>query len=106
MIYSDELLNYMHVYTLTRNQRPDLLKRCQASVLTQWPKEAYTTITCDDMYTMFAKRLECISRNQYTTFVDDDDVVINNSIPICMDAIRQHSCGIVATNQILCNYIS
>lgn len=97
------MIDDAHVYTLTSNERQRLLDRCCRSVVKQWSPDKYSIIECPTRYALFSQRISCIDRHQFTTFVDDDDIVINDSINVCMNVIDRTRVGVVATNQLLCD---
>ena len=64
------------------------------------PKDSfYTIIQCNSKEEWPKIRIDALKLAPYVCFVDDDDVVVNNSIPICLQAMEENDVGVVFTDE-------
>lgn len=88
------------VVTLTRNARPEWFELCKASVLQALPLEAeHIVVQCPSYEDVEVARWEALKLAEYIAFVDDDDLVINDSINKLLKAIEQTGCGVAFTDE-------
>lgn len=81
------MANQLTIVTHTQGNRLEFLHRCIASVKKQLPSgcEHVVVVTNDLMRSRWEARLF----GSHIAFVDDDDVVVNNSIGKCWHALQQ-----------------
>lgn len=90
------------VITFTAGDRATLLERCKDSVANSLPKGATHHVIETKGWHCYAKaRVDALSLADYYTIVDDDDVVVNDSINKCFDAIRSTNAGISFADEAL-----
>ena len=87
---------------MTKGNRPMLLERCKKSVNDMLPADAeHIILPCDSKKEWPKIRIDALKLAPYVCFVDDDDVVVNNSIPICLRAMEENDVGVVFTDEAL-----
>lgn len=90
------------IVTLTNKTRPDWLELSVDSVRKQMPVGACHHVIYSDNMMDFARiRLESLRLAKYIVFVDDDDLIINDSLRRCMDAIDSHKTSVAFTDEML-----
>lgn len=92
------------VVTLTTGDRPALLERCINSVKSQLPESsAHFIIEVDGLEKYIKARIDSLKLGKYYAIVDDDDIVVNNSLNLCLDAIQKYNTGVAFTDEALVN---
>lgn len=95
-------MNSLAVITMTKGLQPFSLGRCIDSVKSMLPADAHHyVIECKDVSKWAQIRIECLGLAPYIAFVDDDDIVVNNSISISFDVIKNNDVGVVFTDEAL-----
>ena len=88
------------VVTLTSRQRPKWFEQCRQSVLEALPENAeHVVVFCPRPSMVESARWESLSLADYVAFVDDDDLVINNSLNKLLFALETTNCGIAFTDE-------
>lgn len=83
------------VVTLTNNTRTQWLEQCVESVKRFLPDSAqHYVVRCSTMAEYAGVRLEALRLARYVAFVDDDDVVINDSLNLCLNAVKSETCAV------------
>lgn len=97
-------MNELAVVTLTRNDRKDWLTLCLDSVRANLPPNAkHHVLICPNIEDYLKARIASFSLAKYVVNVDDDDIVVNDSIRICLEAIKQEKVAVAFTDEILIN---
>ena len=87
------------VVTFTRYQNPDYMEQMFQSIGKLPAGAVHHFIYCEP-HNYEQKRWECLSLADYVCFVDDDDVVINDSINKCWaECLHEPEAGVVFTAQ-------
>lgn len=88
------------IVTLTRGARPEWFELCKASVAKALPKDAeHVVVQCPTYADVEVARWESLKLAEYIAFVDDDDLVINDSINKLLAAIEKTGCGVAFTDE-------
>lgn len=90
------------VVTLTQGLRPQWLELCVDSVRRNLPPGAtHYVLHCPDAVTYRKTKLEALRLGTYVTFVDDDDLVVNDGLRQCLGAIKSTNASVAFTDEIL-----
>mgnify|MGYP003428806340 FL=1 len=90
------------VVTFTTGDRPEFLEKCRDSVSKNLPKNSTHHIIKTRGLHCFAKaRTDALSLGDYYAIVDDDDIVVNDSIGKCFEAIQRNDTGISFSDEAL-----
>src|SRR5512139_3105677 len=88
--------------TFTAGDRPAWLRACCKSVEEQkFTGLQHAIIHCEFKRDWTRLRLEALQFDEFIAFVDDDDIVLENSLQLCLRAIKETGCGVVFTRQCL-----
>lgn len=88
------------VVTLTRNDRPDWLAECMASVQDTLPAGAeHRVVPCMDRFQEVRWDTTVNSGAEYVAWVDDDDVVLPHALARCLAALEATGAGIAFTHE-------
>lgn len=90
------------IITHTAEHRPEALARCQASVASMLPEGArHIVMIVPGVEFLVPARMAAIYTNpgKLVCFVDDDDIVINDSLRICKAAHEANDVGFVFTDE-------
>ena len=89
------------VITHTKNERPELLERCKASVQAALPPGGqHLIIECADRATWVKRRALDARQHELVAFVDDDDYIHPDSLKLCLAAIQQTGLGAACTDEV------
>lgn len=88
------------VVTNTRNERPEMLERCKASVLAALPEGA-KHVVIPIMSDFVENRCKSFLIDEYVAVVDDDDYIHPESLKLCMAAIQQSGAGLAFTSEVV-----
>lgn len=90
------------VVTHTRGEFHPWLESCFHSVQLNLPKNAkHIIVNCTSAAELDQARWESLNLAEYVCFVDDDDLVYNNSIQHCLDALESNpNAGVAFTNEL------
>lgn len=92
------------VVTFTRGDRKDLLEECKQSVQACIPSDGtHHVIHVPNPESWNRARMKAIDLAEFVCFVDDDDLVVNNSLTLCYNVIKNSSVGLVFTDEALTN---
>jgi hypothetical protein len=90
------------VITHTKNERPELLERCKASVAAALPDGAqHLIIECPDRATWNKRRVSDAIDHDIVAFVDDDDYISKDSLTLCLEALDKTGLAAVCTNEVI-----
>jgi hypothetical protein len=90
--------------TFTAGNRMPWLRECTASVAAQrFDGLHHVVVDCHLKSDWPAMRLKVLELDQFVAFVDDEDIVMNDSLSLCLRAIEQTGCGVAFTRQRLMN---
>lgn len=90
------------VVTFTTGDRPGLLERCRESVNKNLPKNAtHYIIQTKGLHRYADARINSLNLGEYYTSVDDDDIVVNDSISKCFEAIQEYKASVSFTDEAL-----
>jgi hypothetical protein len=86
------------VVTFTKNDRPEMLDRCQAAVALALPAGAtHKVIECLDPTKFQQLRYDAVQSDDFVAFVDDDDFVDATSLSMCLKALQNSNAGVAFT---------
>lgn len=95
-------MSELAVVTLTKGLRPQWLELCVDSVRRNLPMGAtHYVLHCPDIATYRKTKLESLGLGTYVTFVDDDDLVVNDALRQCLEAIKSTNASVAFTDEIL-----
>lgn len=88
------------VVTVTNGQRPVWFSQCKQSITQALPENAeHVVIPCPNPPLVEATRWEALKLAEYVAFVDDDDLVINDSLNKLLVAIETTGCAVAFTDE-------
>lgn len=88
------------VITFTNGQRAKWLELTSKSISDCLPPDSeHIILQCKSPKDLEPMRLECLKIAKYITFVDDDDLVVNNSLINCLNVLETTNVGVAFTDE-------
>lgn len=90
------------VVTLTNGLRSEWLEGCVDSVRRALPPGAvHHILKCPSIADFAQTKKASLSLAKYVVYVDDDDLVINDSIRRCLEAVKEEKVAVAFTDEVL-----
>jgi len=86
--------------TFTAGNRMPWLRQCSESIADQrFEGLQHIVVDCHLKSDWLGLRLKVLEFDQFVAFVDDEDIVMNNSLALCLRALEETGCGVAFTRQ-------
>jgi hypothetical protein len=94
-------MSELAVVTMTNGRRPEWLALCVDSVRRNLPPGAvHVIVDCPSLAEFAKTKLSTLKLAKYIAFVDDDDLVINDSIRRCLEAVKEEKVAVAFTDEV------
>lgn len=90
------------VVTLTNGTRKEWLDQAADAIQKNLPPGAsHFVVPCPTPHDFLPCRLAALRLAKYVSFADDDDIVINDSLRKCLEAVKEHQASVAFTDEIV-----
>jgi len=94
------LYDMLTAITFTAGNRIPWLRQCSASIAKQrFEGLQHVVVDCHLKSDWLGLRLKVLDLDNFVAFVDDEDIVMNDSLALCLRALEQTGCGVAFTRQ-------
>lgn len=88
------------IITFTNGQRDKWLELTSKSIADCLPVDSeHIILQCKSPKNLEPMRLECLKIAKYIAFVDDDDLIVNNSLNNCLNVLETTGVGVSFTDE-------